>query len=154
MKKNINFYKIKNILIIYIIFIIDYYTKSFLISTLKINEKRKIFKFLNIRNTKNYGLIFGLFKKQMLYNNFFLYSINILFLISIFSIIYFCFKKKNSNNLSFTLLISGALGNFFDRLKYGYVIDFFDFHCYKYHFPIFNIADISIFFSLILFIIK
>lgn len=45
----------------------------------------------------------------------------------------------------FPLIVGGALGNLIDRLKYGYVIDFIDWH-YKdvYHWPAFNIADAAI----------
>lgn len=39
------------------------------------------------------------------------------------------------------LIISGALGNVLDRLRFGAVIDFLDFHAYGAHWPAFNIAD-------------
>ena len=42
--------------------------------------------------------------------------------------------------LSLSLLVGGALGNFFDRLRWGYVIDFIDLHWW----PVFNIADMAI----------
>lgn len=42
------------------------------------------------------------------------------------------------------LLISGILGNCIDRIRLGYVVDFFDFYWGKSHFPCFNIADSAI----------
>ena len=42
------------------------------------------------------------------------------------------------------LIIGGALGNITDRLIHGAVFDFLDFHLFEYHFPAFNVADISI----------
>lgn len=53
-----------------------------------------------------------------------------------------------------SLIMGGALGNVIDRLMYGHVIDFLDFH-YKelYHFPAFNIADSAICIGAALFII-
>ena len=43
-----------------------------------------------------------------------------------------------------SLIIGGALGNLIDRLHYGFVIDFFDFHLGGWHFAIFNVADSAI----------
>jgi signal peptidase II len=43
------------------------------------------------------------------------------------------------------LIIGGALGNIFERLAYGHVIDILDFHAYGYHWPAFNINDAAIF---------
>lgn len=45
---------------------------------------------------------------------------------------------------SLTLVAGGALGNLWDRLVYGYVIDFLDFHAFGWHWPAFNVADICI----------
>ena len=42
------------------------------------------------------------------------------------------------------LIIGGALGNIIDRVIHGAVFDFLDFHLFEYHFPAFNVADISI----------
>lgn len=43
------------------------------------------------------------------------------------------------------LIIGGALGNVVDRLRFGAVTDFLDFHAAGYHWPSFNIADVAIF---------
>ena len=43
------------------------------------------------------------------------------------------------------LIAGGAAGNVLDRLRFGQVVDFLDFHLYGYHWPAFNLADISIF---------
>ena len=46
--------------------------------------------------------------------------------------------------ISLGLIIGGALGNTFDRLTYGAVFDFLDFHAASYHWPAFNAADFAI----------
>lgn len=51
---------------------------------------------------------------------------------------------------SIGLVIGGALGNVVDRLRFGAVADFFDFHVAGYHWPAFNIADASIFIGVVL----
>ncbi len=46
--------------------------------------------------------------------------------------------------LALALIMGGALGNLIDRLAYGYVVDFLDFHWGEYHFAAFNLADSAI----------
>jgi signal peptidase II len=53
-----------------------------------------------------------------------------------------------------SLILAGALGNLFDRLVYGYVIDFMDFHYEGYHWPAFNVADSAICIGVVFFILS
>ncbi|HIJ33827.1 MAG TPA: signal peptidase II, partial [Gammaproteobacteria bacterium] len=46
--------------------------------------------------------------------------------------------------VAISLIIGGAVGNLIDRVQYGYVIDFLDFHAMGWHWPTFNIADSAI----------
>lgn len=56
--------------------------------------------------------------------------------------------------IAYSLIIAGAIGNAFDRVLYQYVIDFIHFYYQSYHFPHFNIADISIFIGAMLLIVE
>ncbi len=46
--------------------------------------------------------------------------------------------------LAIALLLGGAIGNVYDRISYGYVIDFIHVHYQTWHFPVFNLADCAI----------
>lgn len=46
--------------------------------------------------------------------------------------------------LGLALILGGALGNLWDRLQYGQVVDFLDLHAYGWHWPAFNVADAGI----------
>jgi signal peptidase II len=64
-------------------------------------------------------------------------------------------KNKDLSKLDvaiYSLLVGGILGNMFDRIVYGYVVDFFDFRFFGYDFPVFNVADICIVVSVFLII--
>ena len=94
-----------------------------------------------------------------------MFSGNLIFLIlitivSLFIIYLFFIKDKELSKIDIILtsmLIGGILGNFVDRIVYGYVIDYLEFIIFNYYFPIFNFADICIvlsIFGMIIFEIK
>lgn len=64
-------------------------------------------------------------------------------------------KAHKLSNIGMAMVLSGALGNLYDRIAYGYVIDFIDWYVAKdgYHWPTFNIADSAIFCGVILLLI-
>ena len=69
------------------------------------------------------------------------------FLVSIW-LIFSSFKLPRYSSLGFVLIASGAIGNAIDRIIYGKVVDFIDFHIGNFHWFIFNIADIFITFGI------
>ena len=46
--------------------------------------------------------------------------------------------------LALSLILGGAIGNVIDRVLYGAVVDFLDFHAFAWHWPAFNVADMGI----------
>lgn len=54
------------------------------------------------------------------------------------------FKKSKVNALAFGLVYGGLIGNLFDRIRFGYVIDYLKFYIGGYEFPVFNLADTAI----------
>ncbi|ENM5875305.1 signal peptidase II [Vibrio mimicus] len=48
------------------------------------------------------------------------------------------------NNIAYALIIGGAVGNVFDRIVHGFVVDYLDFYWGTYHWPAFNLADSAI----------
>src|SRR5690606_5981607 len=57
-------------------------------------------------------------------------------------------------NLAFSLILAGAVGNVIDRLIFGYVIDFIDVYLNDWHWPAFNIADMAITIGAVLMLIE
>jgi len=56
--------------------------------------------------------------------------------------------------LALSLVLGGALGNLWDRITLGHVVDFLDFHVGGYHWPAFNVADSAIFLGAMFLIVE
>jgi len=138
---NKNFYIISSV--VFLIFIIDRLSKIYVINESTKNLSNYIYtsKYLNIRLIWNEGIAFGLFSFD---NNLLYHSLTSIILIIILIIIYMVTKHVSLKRYSLILILGGALGNFYDRLFYGAVPDFIDFHINNFHWFIFNFADISI----------
>ena len=53
--------------------------------------------------------------------------------------------RSKISKIGASFIVGGALGNFTDRIRLGYVIDYIDFHVKSFNFPVFNFADVAIF---------
>jgi signal peptidase II len=53
-------------------------------------------------------------------------------------------RRITATSVGLALILGGALGNAYDRLRFGYVIDFLEVHIIHYHWPDFNVADSAI----------
>ena len=130
-------------LIILTIFLIDRFSKLFVIKLDSQNHSSEIFlsKFLNIQLIWNEGVAFGLlsFEDGKLYN-----IITVFILLVILLFFFIIIKSSGVKKYSLLMIVGGALGNFYDRVLNKAVPDFIDFHIGNFHWFIFNIADIFI----------
>lgn len=122
-------------------FILDRLTKIWAIDTLVSHDITIIKNYFDLSYLENKGAAFGILQNQRI-------LLAIITLIFIIGIIVFVLKFKPKSlffKISIMLIISGACGNLYDRLIYGYVVDFILIH-YKnvYYYPTFNVADILV----------
>lgn len=99
----------------------------------------EIFPFFNLVMVWNHGVSFGMFQATNTYGPFLLAGFAAI--VSVIFTIWMIRSTSKLQSLSLALVIAGALGNVIDRLRFGAVIDFLDFHAYGWHYPAFNIAD-------------
>ena len=138
-----NFVKKENIyylMVILIIFFLDRVPKLKIINNFN-ESPYYINEYINLDLIWNVGIGFGLLSTSstLLYNLVtFLIGSVIIFLIYFFAI------SKKIDKLVYSIIIGGALGNFYDRLIYKAVPDFIDLHYNNFHWFVFNIADIFI----------
>ena len=145
-----NFYINLNLVIL--IFLIDRISKIYVINLDKQFLGTEIFssKFLNIILVWNEGIAFGLFS----FDENYLYNILTVIILLIIIIIFFMIRgNRGVKKYSLLMILGGALGNFYDRIFYGAVPDFIDFHISNFHWFIFNFADIFITIGVIFMII-
>ena len=127
----------KIFIISFIILVIDIISKRLVIGSLLTSESISIIdNFFRITYAENTGVAFSLIEGYVGF-----------IIIMTVIVIMMIFKYVKNNNISkyeeigYSFILGGAIGNLLDRVIYGYVIDFLDFNIFGYDFPIFNIAD-------------
>ena len=136
-----NFYI--NIIIVFLIFILDRFSKIYVVNLDKVNYSTELYKskFLNINLIWNEGIAFGLlsFDQSNFYN-----LLSLLIAIIVLFIFFMIIKNNNIKKYPLLMIFAGATGNLYDRITYKAVPDFIDFHIEEFHWFIFNVADIFI----------
>lgn len=101
----------------------------------------EVLPFYNLVMVWNEGVSFGVFNTgeshalmPLILSGFSL-ALSFIFMLWMFS------AKDRTTVLALILIIGGAIGNVYDRLRFGAVIDFLDFHIGSIHWPAFNLAD-------------
>ena len=123
------------------LFLADRFTKLYMLKNLEpIGSKPVIDGFLQFTFVENRGAAFGILQGKT-------WVFVLLTIVIGAAIIYFMRKliiKSKYPEIVFALclILAGAIGNFYDRIAYGYVVDFFD--LLFVNFAIFNVADIFV----------
>ena len=107
--------------------------------------------FINIDLIWNIGIGFGFFSTD---SSIFYNLISLLIITIILVVFYIFVNSENLDKLIYSIIIGGALGNFYDRLIYKAVPDFIDIHYNNFHWFTFNVADIFITLGILFFIIR
>ena len=144
-KENIFF-----LLFVIIIFFLDRLSKLQIINNLN-EAPYYVNDFINFDLIWNIGIGFGLLStnSSLLYNLITtLIGIVIIFLIYIFAI------SNKIDKIIYSIIVGGALGNFYDRLIFKAVPDFIDLHFDNFHWFTFNVADIFITTGIFIFIVR
>ena len=126
-----------------ILFGVDRFSKIYIIELAERSNISEIYltSYLNTYLVWNTGIAFGLFS----FSNEFTYNFFTALIILInLIIIYLVIVTKDFRKYFFLMILGGSFGNLFDRVYYGSVPDFIDFHVGNFHWFIFNIADIFI----------
>jgi len=126
--------------------VFDRWTKTLIQKRFDLNESISVIDgFFNITYVRNTGVAFGIFDPLSLPAKSVFLSVFTAFAAVV--VITYSIRSSLKNRLlqvALALVLGGALGNLYDRLAYGYVVDFLEFYVGAYHWPSFNVADSAI----------
>jgi signal peptidase II len=135
-----------------IIVLLDQVSKIAISKLLAVEGFIRVTSFFNLVLAYNKGAAFSFLASESGWQRYFFTAISVaasLFLI-------YLLKKHPTQKLfcwAVALILGGAVGNLIDRVMYGHVIDFLDFHIGTWHWPAFNVADSTICVGVLLFVL-
>lgn len=129
------------------IIVLDQLSKWYVLDILEIwkNSPINIASFFNLVMVWNHGISFGMLSHHRLP-----WVLIALALVIIVVLVRWLTRVKHRiSALAIGLVIGGAIGNVIDRIRFGAVFDFLDFHAFAFHWPAFNVADSAIFIGVV-----
>jgi signal peptidase II len=127
----------------FILLLADQFTKVLIVGYYHLGDSTYVTSFFNVVRVHNSGAAFSFLAGAGGWQRWFFTVIGF---VAAAVIIWMLKSHPGQRLFSFAMacILGGAIGNVIDRLAYGYVIDFLDFHLRGWHFPAFNVADAAI----------
>lgn len=121
----------------------DQFTKILVIGSFELGEGQAVTGFFNLVRVHNAGAAFSFLAGASGWQRWFFTALG---LVAAVVIVWMLRNHPGQRLFCFALacVLGGAVGNVIDRVLYGYVVDFVDFHWAGMHFPAFNVADSAI----------
>lgn len=130
------------LLIVPALFLLDRYTKVLIVDRLEYHATIPVTGFFSIVHARNYGGAFSLLADFG--GARYIFTLLPIVVIAVLLFVLIRYRLTPLKRTALTLILAGAVGNIYDRLLYGYVVDFLDFFYGTLHWPAFNVADIAI----------
>ena len=136
--------------IAFVILLADQFTKLLIVGSFSLGDSQTVTSFFNLVRVHNSGAAFSMLSTASGWQRWFFTGIGV---VATGFILYMLRSHPTQKLFCFALalVLGGAVGNVIDRIAYGHVVDFLDFHWdwlspvfYEGHFPAFNIADSAI----------
>lgn len=127
----------------FILLLADQFIKVLIVANYQLGDSTFVTSFFNVVRVHNTGAAFSFLASAGGWQRWFFTAIGF---VAAAIIIWLLRSHSGQKLFSFAMacILGGAIGNVIDRLLYGYVVDFLDFHWRGMHFPAFNIADCAI----------
>lgn len=126
-----------------VLLIADQFTKVLVLGSFQLGDSRVVTSFFNLVRVHNAGAAFSFLADASGWQRWFFTGLGVAAAV----LIVWMLKNHAGQRLfgfALACILGGAIGNVIDRVLYGYVVDFLDFHWAGMHFPAFNVADSAI----------
>jgi len=126
-----------------IILMADQFTKVMILGFYQLGDSTYVTSFFNVVRAHNSGAAFSFLAGGSGWQRWFFTVVGVLAA----GLILWLLKSHAGQKLfafAMVCILGGAIGNVIDRVRFGYVVDFLDFHWHGWHFPAFNVADSAI----------
>lgn len=126
-----------------VLLIADQFTKVLVLGSFQLGEGKVVSSFFNLVRVHNAGAAFSFLAGASGWQRWFFTGLGVAAAV----LIVWMLKNHAGQRLfgfALACILGGAIGNVIDRVLYGYVVDFLDFHWAGMHFPAFNVADSAI----------
>jgi len=127
-----------------VVILLDQYTKSLASAALEYGRPMEVFSWFNLTLQHNSGAAFSFLSDADGWQRYFFSIVALLISVGLIVWIFLIPRGQVLLVLSLTLILGGAVGNLWDRVSLGYVVDFVSVHWRQYYFPAFNVADSAI----------
>ncbi len=127
-----------------LVVLLDQYTKELASTALDYGRPVEVWSWFNLTLQHNTGAAFSFLSDAGGWQRYFFSALAIAISAVLLRWLYVMPREQRLLALSLGLIMGGALGNLWDRLVLGYVVDFISVHYQGYYFPAFNIADAAI----------
>lgn len=129
---------------------LDRASKQWIVQNFWLGKSVPVLPFLNFTYTQNPGAAFSFLADKGGWSRFAFSGIAIIITMILLIIMYHLDTRDRLSKAAYAMMIGGALGNVYDRIVHGVVIDFIDVYLGHWHWPTFNLADIGIFIGAVL----
>jgi signal peptidase II len=119
---------------------LDQLSKLVIVNSYALGQQTVLTSWFNIVRVHNAGAAFSFLSDAGGWQRWFFVGLGVL-AVAVLAFLMIRHAGQVLFSLAATLIISGAIGNTIDRLSYGYVVDFIDWHYAGWHWPAFNFAD-------------
>ncbi len=127
-----------------LVLVLDQVVKLLVVKEFHLYEQVHVLPFFSLTLAYNTGAAFSFLSEGSGWQRWFLSSVAVVVSVMLISWLRRLRKHEAWQACSLALILGGALGNLYDRLAHGYVVDFILLHYDRFYFPAFNLADCGI----------